>query len=73
MNDFRVTFLTANRLPSGRLESATLWVEARSENHAVAEATMLAMGETGNADAQKIGQWLREDAIYSVNSVIETN
>lgn len=68
MNTYRVTFYSFYRR-----DSRTIWVEANNNHHAVAEATMLAMGGTGNADTQQIGAWLREGAIHSVYSVIETN
>lgn len=73
MNTYRVTFYSFYRLPSRKLDSRTIWVEANNDHHGVAEATMLAMGGTGNADAEQIGAWLRVGAIHSVHSTIETN
>jgi hypothetical protein len=66
MNCYRVKFETEH-------ESLCLWVEARNEHHAVMEATMLAMGGTGNNSAQTIEIWLLAGTITNVYSVIETN
>ncbi len=75
MNTYRVTFYSTQRraMNSNMLAIETLWVEARNEHHAVAEATMLAMGGTGNESADLIGVWLNSGLICNVNACIETN
>lgn len=77
MNCYRVTFYngTVVRYINGRpkVDSETLWVEANNDHHAVAEATMLAMGGTGNDKAEIIGKWMRDGRITNVYAVIETN
>lgn len=75
MNTYRVTFQSTSRrgMNSNKLACETLWVEAKSEHHAVAEATMLAMAGTGNEDADLIGVWLRSGMINNVYATIETN
>lgn len=76
MNTYRVKFIANYRTGLGAehpLASETLWVEARSEHHAVAEATMLAMGGTGNQIASIIGDWMRNGLVYNVHATIETN
>lgn len=75
MNDYRVKFYTCLWSPADPkvVDTRTMWVEANNEHHAVAEATMLAMAGTGNMDAMQVGEWLRQGAITSVYSVIETN
>lgn len=76
MNTYRVTFYANFRTGLGsehKLASETLWVSARSEHHAVAEATMLVMAGTGNEIAKAIHAWLISDQLYNVSAVIETN
>ena len=73
MNAHRVKFYAANRTATREVDTCTIWVDANGEHHAVAEATMLAMAGTGNADAEKIGEWLRAGMVISVYAVIETN
>lgn len=76
MNTYRVTFYANYRTGLGsehKLASETLWVEARGEHHAVAEATMLVMGGTGNEIAKAIHAWLISGQIHNVYAVIETN
>lgn len=77
MQCFRVTYYNAlnTRKVNGRekADTETIWVEANNEHHAVAEATMLAMGGTGNEHAEIIGVWLRAGEVTNVYSVIETN
>jgi len=76
MNCYRVTYYSNNILPGslgGKVETATIWVEANNSSHAIAEATMLACAGTGNEVAQKIGEWMRTGNVRNVYSVIETN
>lgn len=71
MRCYRVTFY--NRNIDHGVDSTTIWVEASNDHHAVAEATMLAMGGTGNEDAEQIGAWLRAGKVTSVYAVTETS
>jgi len=66
MNCYRVTYKFSG-------DSLSLWVEATSPHHAVCEATMLAMGGTGNDRAQLIGKLILSGEQFEAYSVIETN